>query len=169
MRGYSWGNMYLSSIQQGIQGWHAQNEIFTKYKINSPEMTTFLKWAKGHKTLMLLNGGYASNIQHIGEVLEKLNKMLKRSPIEQRAIGVKAIPISCFKEEEAALNQALTAIFTVLPETCFCADSTERKKLLKEMSDAGFETPLAAAEFGGRSFSLSERFKFLALCGELAR
>ena len=41
MRGYSWGNMYLSSIQQGIQGWHDQNEIFTKYKINSPEM---LKW-----------------------------------------------------------------------------------------------------------------------------
>ena len=34
MRAYFWGNMYLSSIQQGIQAAHVVTEMFAKYVDN---------------------------------------------------------------------------------------------------------------------------------------
>ena len=168
MRGYSWGNMYLSSIQQGIQGWHAQNEIFCKYKLNSPEVQTFLKWCKRHKTLMLLNGGYAEHVEEVARVLTALSRHLKKSSSAQKEVGVKALPVVTFREEKAALNESTTAAFTVLPATCYCTSARERKALLKRADDLGYDDPLDAADRGGRHFSITERFKLVALSGNLA-
>jgi hypothetical protein len=45
MRLYTFGNYYLSSIQQGIQAGHAAVELFNKYE-NSEQLNTVKEWAK---------------------------------------------------------------------------------------------------------------------------
>lgn len=168
MRGYAWSNMYLSSIQNGIQGWHANNEILAKYRATSPEFSVFLAWAKRHKTLILLNGGYADNLIRIEHTLTRLNKILRKNPLQQRLLGVKGIPFASFREEVAALNAAMTSVFAVLPETCFCQGPQERQSLMKKMADLGYYSTLDAAE-SATALTLGERFKLLSLSGNLAQ
>ena len=179
MRGYAWGNMYLSSIQQGIQGWHANNEIFNTYKLTSPEVKTFLAWNKSHKTLIVLNGGYADSLLDIHKALLTLASRLKRSPTDQKAMGVKAIPVSFFREEKASLNEAVTSVFTVLPE-CAYATPAERNALRRELNRIGVYDMLEAALDKRKMVStaiaialgedtLAARFKLVSTVGELAR
>ena len=85
LRCYHFGHFQLSSIQQGIQGAHAQMELFVKYNIaraseldNIPEYapTTpelqFIEstkmlytWGREHKTMICLNGGNSASLQDI--------------------------------------------------------------------------------------------------------
>lgn len=167
-RGYSWGNMYFSQIQQGIQGWHAQNQFFKKYRLDSPEIKTFLIWAIKHETLVLLNGGPQSNLMEIERVLNKLTRQLRRSPSDQREMGVQTIPVARFNEEQNAVNGATTAVFAVLPSTAYCLDDAERERLLDLTSELGFRSPLEAADLGSRVIGLSDRFKLVAMTGKLA-
>lgn len=179
MRGYAWGNMYLSSIQQGIQGWHANNEIFNTYKLDSAEVKTFLNWNKSHKTLIVLNGGYAESLLEIHKTLSTLANRLKRSTNDQKAMGVKAIPVTLFREEKASLNEALTSVFTVLPE-CAYATPAERNALRRELNRVGVYDMLEAAVDKRKMVSdaitlalgedtLAARFKLVSTVGELAR
>lgn len=178
MRGYTWNNMYLSAIQHAIQGWHANNEVFNVYTQTSPEMATFKAWNETHKTLIVLNGGYASELLRIYNTLKTLNKILKNSKIDQDAVGFVSLPITKFHEEEAALNGALTSVFAVLPETCF-ASRTERSALFRALARAGIEDPLEAAvtfnqEIDGILMdtlgykTVNARFKLVSLVGSLS-
>lgn len=179
MRGYAWGNMYLSSIQQGIQGWHANNEIFNTYKLTSPEVKTFLNWNKSHKTLIVLNGGYADSLIAIHHALSVLARRLKNSAKDQKDMGVKAIPVTFFQEEKASLNEAVTSVFTVLPE-CAYASPVERAALRRELNGIGVYDMVEAALDKRRVVSdaiakalghdkLANRFKLISMTGELAR
>lgn len=179
MRGYAWGNMYLSSIQQGIQGWHAQNELFNAHSLTAPEIKTFLDWNKNHKTLVLLNGGYGDNLLAIHSTLSTLAQRLKRSPTHTKSVGVKAVPVSLFREEKASLNEAVTSVFTVLPPTCFPARA-QRGALFRELGRAGVDDFLSAAterspivdkalEAAVGHSHLGCRFMMVTLTGDLAR
>ncbi len=53
MRGYFLTNMYLSSIQHGIQAAHCLQEINN----NFPGNEILTDWAENHKTMYVLNGG----------------------------------------------------------------------------------------------------------------
>jgi len=179
MRGYAWGNMYLSSIQQGIQGWHANNEVFNTYKLTSEEVKTFLTWNKKHKTLVVLNGGYADNLLAIHRTLSVLARRLKASKNDQVLLGVKAVPVTLFREEKASLNEAVTSVFAVLPETAY-ATAPERAALRRELGRAGHHDCLAAALSKDKTVSaaiaaalgvdtLAARFKLVTMNGDLAR
>ena len=105
MRAYFFGNMYLSSIQQGIQAAHVTHEFFTKYKGDVDPVASILwEWALNHKTMILLNGGYA-------EALEDLHAFFE-SPSNP-------YPYTWFHEEKASLNGALTSVGIVLPEKIY--------------------------------------------------
>lgn len=115
MRAYFFGNMYLSSIQQGIQAAHAVHEMFIRYPeshcvINRANGTPpfdgdFLwDWAVDHKTMILLNGGYAETIQELVDFFKKSDN---------------PYPWADFHEEEASLNGALTTVGIVLPEKIY--------------------------------------------------
>lgn len=179
MRGYAWNNMYLSSIQQGIQGWHANNEVFNKYKLTSEEVKTFLKWNRSHKTLIVLNGGYADNVTRIHDTLELLAKRFRKDTRVHSHAGVKAIPVTLFREEQASLNGSVTSVFTVLPEACF-ASASERGPLRRELGRAGVEDYLeaslskskvvsAAVESALGYDNAAARFKLATLFGDMAR
>ena len=58
MRAYFFGNLYMSSIQQGIQAAHAVADMFIKYSNeNEPNYHPLREWATDHKTMILLNAG----------------------------------------------------------------------------------------------------------------
>lgn len=93
MRFYSITNMYLSDIQKGIQTAHVISEC------SQTENELYKVWATDHKTIIVLNGGYTSNIKRIAVLIE--NSTLD---------GVS------FKESEEALDGAMTATGLVVPE-----------------------------------------------------
>ncbi len=104
MRAYFFGNMYLSSIQQGIQAQHTTAELFIKYRGEdefTPQTTSFLyEWARNHKTSILLNGGYSENLYYLSAIL---------------ATPENPYPWASFKESKEALDGALTCVGIVLP------------------------------------------------------
>lgn len=160
MRAYFFGNMYLSSIQQGIQAAHVVHELFLKYPRSAENIQThhLYGWAENHKTMILLNGGYA-------EALEDLHAFFE-SPSNP-------YPFTWFHEEKASLNGALTSVGIVLPEKIY-----DTARLLREesrmgsreledviRSHGGYQHPIDDGKFETRSISNWE----LGLCLELNR
>ena len=107
LRGYFFGNMYLSPIQQGIQCAHVVTKMFDKYAFDSSPATLVLSaWARDGVTKILLNGGYQSNLQVIYDIFQKVNLTLN-------------FPYAKFHEEDAALNGALTSVGIVVPAEAY--------------------------------------------------
>lgn len=119
MRAYFFGNMYLSSIQQGIQAGHVIAELFQKYPVGpgstkGPHYNILMAWARDHKTMVLLNAGYSSEL------------WLLRDSFSQQD---NPYPWAFFHESEEALDKAFTSIGIVVPERIYetakyCREST---------------------------------------------
>ncbi len=113
MRAYFFGNMYLSSIQQGIQAQHCTVEMFLKYTVHSKSSSDFIgehqrdmlyDWARGHKTTILLNGGDTEALYDIEELIHN-----DENPY----------PRTSFLESYIALNNTLTCVGIILPERVY--------------------------------------------------
>ena len=109
MRAYFFGNMYLSSIQQGIQAAHVTAELFHKYQVGPGATRTLahirlMDWARDHKTMVLLNAGYSSELW-----------LLRNSfgPDDN------PYPWAYFQESIEALDGTFTSIGIVLPERVY--------------------------------------------------
>jgi hypothetical protein len=72
---------------------------------------TLWDWNKNHKTWVLLDGGYASNLRRIAEIFKKYEE---------------EFPWAEFHEEQDALDGALTAIGIILPEFIYDAKLDRR-------------------------------------------
>ncbi len=112
MRAYFFGNLYFSSIQQGIQAAHTVVEMFTKYGqknreipdgIDGPcqEWQILHHWATEHKTMVLLNGGYAEELRSLIQFFSS-----KENPL----------PWAYFNESKEAADNCLTCVGIILPE-----------------------------------------------------
>lgn len=120
MRAYYFGNMYLSSIQQGIQAAHVTHELFTKHSpgFNDDPSEEFLlldEWARNHKTMILLNGGYMETILELVGFFES-----DENPY----------PWATFREGEDSLGGILTSVGIVLPEKIYLTASLIRSERL---------------------------------------
>ena len=106
MRAYFFGNMYLSSIQQGIQAAHVVAEMATRYSAfastSGPGM--FTEWATDHKTMILLNAGYSEEIRNLKDLFQKNSNQY---------------PWAYFHESDEALDGALTCVGIILPEKIY--------------------------------------------------
>ena len=123
MRCYHLCNMYISGLMAGLQSAHTQHELAIKYLASTPyrnlagdesmneygarlddfhdAKASYIDWANNHKTLILLNGGMMSHLLEIEAFLAE-NKHI--------------LAWASFREEEDALNGALTNVGLVLPE-----------------------------------------------------
>ncbi len=103
LRGYFFGNMYLSSIQQGIQQGHCLGRMAAKYRVwegeGSPDKFLF-DWLEKYETVVLLNAGYSDEIRNL---LLFFND--PQNPY----------PFGHFRESREALDGALTCAGIVLP------------------------------------------------------
>jgi hypothetical protein len=114
MRYYGFGCYYLSSLQQGLQAAHVVGELWSKWDKDSPQYKKGRKWAKKHKTMVLLNGGNSGD----------LKELFKKFKGWQKA-GMD-LAFAKFNEDEVSLNCALTAIGIVLPKKYYNAMSALR-------------------------------------------
>lgn len=103
MRAYFFTNMYLSSIQHGIQSAHCLHEMFRKYQeynVNHVSDRAHEKmlynWADHHKTIIVKNGGPSDQMKKINEICSKMN-----------------LPNACFYEP--SLDNALTCVGVIVP------------------------------------------------------
>jgi hypothetical protein len=106
MRLYTFGNYYLSSIQQGIQAAHLTAELFTKYTnelrdVHTPDGVLY-EWATNHKTMVCLNGGNNSELAEISDKLFFLGKAL-------------GLPSTEFREDVDSLGGITTCCGIVVP------------------------------------------------------
>jgi len=107
MRAYFFGNMYLSSIQQGIQAGHVVTEMFIDYResdSHEPYSEILYNWAHDHKTMILLNGGYGENLHDLVDFFDQDDN---------------SYPFAFFKESEGALDNAITSVGIILPEKIY--------------------------------------------------
>ena len=116
MRCYHLCNMYLSSIQQGVQSAHAQMELFVKYRDISRTSTAMLyEWAKNHKTMIVLNGGFLYDMEESLDFFERNRSFY---------------PFASFYESKEALGGILTNIAIVLPEKIYKTSELIRNRVL---------------------------------------
>lgn len=100
---YTFTNVYISSIQKGIQTAHVVSDLFAKY---SNKNYCLNEWASNHKTIIVLNGGNQS--------------MLEQTFRDMEAFAEKGnYPFVMFKEDTQSLNGAVTAIGIVLPSEIY--------------------------------------------------
>lgn len=118
MRAYFFGNMYLSSIQQGIQTAHVTAEMFCKYPntewtaSGSPNQHLH-SWANDHKTMILLNGGYLETMEDLWRFFDK-----DENPY----------PYAKFHEGLDSLGGVLTSVGIVLPEKIYLTAAAIRRE-----------------------------------------
>lgn len=115
MRAYFFGNMYLSSLQQGLQAAHCLAEMFIGYVHGSDKELVIHDWAINHKTMILLDGGYA-------EALNELFEFFRTTDF----------PCGRFQEEETSLNSATTSVGIILPERIY-----EGARIIRDSVDTG--------------------------------
>lgn len=104
---FSWGNFYLSSIQQGIQAGHAWVDMAVKYFYPSHgtayQRDMFWEWARDCKVVNVRNGGEQEALRSILGLFDS-----KDNPY----------PWVEFREDQG-LNYALTNVSIVLPEKVY--------------------------------------------------
>lgn len=104
-RFYSFTNMYLSSIQKGIQTGHAISEMSIEDYFHDGNKT-YKTWANKDKTVIVLNGGNQA-------MLFDLYNLVKM-------FGEKhGLPYTKFHEDKQSLNGALTAVGIILPKSVY--------------------------------------------------
>lgn len=104
MRAYFFTNMYLSSIQHGIQAAHALSEMYSKYDREFNEGRTLHNWGATHKTIIILNGGGSYELNELCEFFYSVSN---------------GYPWAFFTESEFSLNGALTCVGVILPERIY--------------------------------------------------
>ena len=124
LRCYTFGNMYMSSIQQGIQAAHAIGEMFVKYNplqvktlSTNTEDTRYsgcvnilYDWATHHKTMICLNAGNNNSLCSLLQLM-------------QRADNPYAWAV--FYESQEAMQGMLTNIAIILPESVYSVTTDE--------------------------------------------
>lgn len=104
MRFYTASNMYLSSIQHGIQAAHCVAEMSRLWLGN--KMVS--DWTITHKTLICLNGG--NNFA--------LHNFLSLITSEDN----KHYPVAKFYEDDASMGGMLTCVGIIVPEKIYGID-----------------------------------------------
>lgn len=107
MRLYSFTNLYISSIQKGIQTAHIVSEISVKYTTQKEKCLNlaYEDWANNHKTVIVLNGGYGENLYTLEELFADKDNT--------------TYPWAAFNEERDALDGARTAIGIIVDERIY--------------------------------------------------
>lgn len=135
LRAYFFGNMYLKSIQQGIQAAHVVTKMFLKHGLtygpnfDNRAYQTLHDWAEHGVTKILLDGGYQDNIADVYKVFEHVCPLL-------------GLPFAKFHEEQAALNGALTSAGVVVPEEIYKMETASFTQMTVDNYIAGTMPPM---------------------------
>ena len=105
MRAYVLVHSALSGVQKGIQAAHCLVEMGRK------NHAVFEEWARKHKTLIVLEGGFHADLEEAVLVMEEHLGGLGERPA--------LLPWAAFREDEETMNGMLTAVGVVVPERIY--------------------------------------------------
>jgi hypothetical protein len=106
MRFYAVGNMYLSSIQQGIQAAHCVAEMMASENTHRGRTLSIIDWAHDHKTIICLNGGNNKSLNDFYDLVKVQSRF----------------PVARFFEDEDSMAGMLTCVGIIVPESIYKAD-----------------------------------------------
>ena len=122
MRFYSAGNMYLSSIQQGIQAFHCLGEMTLEHTGNK----MFEDWLSIHKTLICINGGNNETLNDFYNLVRYQSQF----------------PVAKFHEDEQSMAGMLTCVGIIVPEEIYGADLDDLT-LVDKLGQDGYDIAVA--------------------------
>lgn len=124
-RFYSFTNMYLSSLQKGIQTAHAVSEMSIKEHSQAANKV-YNEWATSDKTIIVLNGGSQKSLDDIFKTIYDYVSFYCNF----------SYPFVNFYEDKDSLNGALTCVGIILPEDEYikAKNMREGKLTLQTMS-----------------------------------
>jgi hypothetical protein len=125
MRFYSACNMYLSSIQQGIQAAHCVGEMALKIVGNK----YVSEWLTEHKTLICVNGGNYTSLRAFHTLCTDARNT--------------EYPVAHFSEDYDSLAGMLTTVGIIVPAKIYEADLTEFGRSAPELTPWELELALA--------------------------
>jgi hypothetical protein len=141
MRGYVFCHFYIKPLLQGVQANHASVE-WSLFPPKSQEYKTYLSWAKAHKTLVYLNGGFTGQLTALAAALKVLAAQWKKKPPKGTW---RALPVSAFYEDQQTLGGILTATGLVVPESVYGLSDEMLAETREELAARGL-TPLEACQ-----------------------
>lgn len=104
-KAFFWANMYLSSIQKGLQTAHCVSALFLKYKHNPNMFGSILDWAQNSKTIIIFDGGTDDNLQYM------VNNDLSHDD--------NPYPYVLFQEGYEELRGTITCVGIIVPEKIY--------------------------------------------------
>ena len=129
MRLYSFCNVYLSSIQQGIQTAHLTHEMFvtqpTRFRLD-----VMTEWATDHKTIIVLNGGAAQDIKDIAAQLTVLSSSVNF-----------VMPVGRFHEDEYSLDGTMTCTGAIIPSIIY--NALNQRAALQKLEELSTGVPMS--------------------------
>ena len=130
MRAYFWGNIYMASIQQGIQSLHCISEMYIKYPEQeamggSAQSIMLREWGYSYKTVIILNAGEMSALEKVEELM---------------ASDENPYAWTSWRESKEAINGALTSVGIILPERIYIG-AREMKKYWRNWDNRRKLTP----------------------------
>ena len=114
MRAYFLTNMYLSSIQNGIQALHCLQEMNNSY----PDNHMLTDWATNHKTTFVQNGGTSQQMTNILKLFDHDNN---------------PYPWSYFRE--SSLDDTLTCVGIIVPVSIYGTRRSDYGSFDHELSE----------------------------------
>lgn len=107
---YSLTNMYLSSLQKGLQTAHLVSDLALAAQMDSEVDRVFNAWASEDRTIIILNGGNSASLERWEQFLREYCQRW---------------PWAAFREDQQSLNGAITAVGVIVPESVYLNTSTE--------------------------------------------
>jgi len=117
MRAYFFTNMYLSSIQHGIQSLHCLQEMNNKYTGNDSQSTALAAWASEYKTAIVLNGGTSDQVSSILKLFQN---------------SANTFAWGYFREP--SMENMLTCVGIIVPDTMYTYDRNDYGTIENEIA-----------------------------------
>lgn len=107
---YSLTNMYLSSLQKGLQTAHLISDLALSAQMDSEVDRVFSAWASEDRTIIILNGGNSLSLERWEQFLREYCQRW---------------PWAAFREDQQSLNGAITAVGVIVPGSVYQNTSTD--------------------------------------------
>ena len=131
MRAYFFvNNLYMRELQWGLQSLHCLGELHNKYLPNVASATQYAMlrdWEQNHKTVIFLGAG---NVEGLNTVYNHFRELERFTDFKY--------PFARFNEDEQSLNNAITSVGIILPESVYglAAVMRDTKSDIDEWCDA---------------------------------
>jgi hypothetical protein len=121
---YCLTNIYISSLQKGLQTAHVVSDLALAARGDSAADQVFSAWASQDRTIIILNGGNSLSLERWQQWLQQCGQRW---------------PWAAFREDQQSLNGAITAVGMIVPESVYLNTSThsEDQELYDKLQQHG--------------------------------